>query len=382
MSNKKQPEKKTNSKKADLQKKGAEKPGYFKLFLDSWKDNKTNKENPEKKTGVLDTFVKAIDETMDKKEKQDQNQDTYEIVAAGSRLTLDFFVLLLGSTFIATFGLLQNSAAVIIGAMIIAPLMGPILGFSLGSIWGDRSLLGTSIFTLFVGTLSGLVLATAISFALPGIEINGEMSSRINPNLYDILIALSSGVVGAYAFVNPRILSSVSGVAIAVALVPPLAVTGISLGQLDFRSAYGAFLLYCSNLVGISLAASFVFWRMKVHPILHDQDEVNTRAKRKFVLATIVLILIAIPLGFFMRDSLYIKSHEREIRKHIELNLENSQIDSLQIVKYIEGYKVNCTLIIPGEPTPEALAQIKTKIESMFDQKTEIHLIILQARIL
>ena len=374
MPGKKDPEKKTEKKKPEK-----EEPGYFKLFLDSWK---ANKENPEESSGVIDTFVKAIDETRGKKEKQDQNMDTYEAIASGSHLTIDFFVLLLGSAFIATFGLLQNSAAVIIGAMLIAPLMMPILGFSLGTIWGDRSLLGTSILTLSVGTISALILTGLISFALPGVEINEQMSSRTNPNLYDILIALSSGVVGAYAFVNPRISSSISGVAIAVALVPPLAVTGISIGQLDFTSALGSFLLYGSNLVGISLAASFVFWRMKVHPILHDQDEVNTRAKRKFVLATIVLILIAIPLALFMRESLYIKSHERDIRKHIELNLNNAEIDSLQIVKYIEGYKVKCTLIIPGNPTPETLAKIKTKILSLFDQQVDLHLKIIQARLL
>ena len=206
---------------------------------------------------VLSNLYKKV---QDSTEQLNQNSETYKIITEGSNLDREFFVLLVVSCLITTFGLFQNSVAAVIGAMLIAPLMVPILGFALGVLRGDRNLLLTSLTTLVIGSVITLGLAFILTSIIPGVSINDSIKTRMNPNLYDIVIALGSGLVGAYAFVNPKISSSISGVAIAVALMPPLCVAGIALGLNNIQGVIGAILLYITNLVSISLAAVFIFW--------------------------------------------------------------------------------------------------------------------------
>lgn len=350
-------------------------PGFFSFIFNRLKTPPPQEENQE--SSFIKKIGNAISDYNETRERHEKNLNTYELIASSSSLTMEFFVLLLGSAFIATFGLLQNSTAVIIGAMLIAPLMTPILGFSLGSIWGDSELLEKSALTLFVGTICVIALTALLSFIVPGVEMNSEIMGRTNPTLYDILIALASGFVGSYAFINPKISSSISGVAIAVALVPPLSVTGIALGQFDFRAAMGSFLLYASNLVGISLAASFVFWRKKIHPVTSLEEEVSERAKKNFLLSSLVLIIIAVPLGYFMVESFQTKAKENSVKTVIEASIQKSNILQLKVSKYVNTYVVHCTLISGDEITAEKKKALEASIQESFGAPVEIHLIIL-----
>lgn len=192
--------------------------------------------------------------------------------------SFDFFFMLALAAAIATFGLIANSAPAIIGAMIIAPLMAPIMSLSYGLVAFEKRLIGWSIVSVIAGIILVVVLAyfTTLLF---GLRITGsEILNRTSPSLIDLGVAMAAG--GAAAFANTRrsIISSIAGVAIAVALVPPLAVCGIGLalggkataeaglalsefglysGGTDI--AYGAFLLFSTNLFGIVAVAILVF---------------------------------------------------------------------------------------------------------------------------
>ena len=347
-------------------------PGFFSMFINSWKSDSAKEDE-----NIFEKFGRVVDNFQDIRKRNEANLGTYQIIAQASLLTREFFVLLIGSTIVATFGLLQDSAAVIIGAMLIAPLMTPILGFALGSIWGDSRLLSQSFLTLVVGSFSVIVIALLITIVVPGVEMNAQIAARVNPNLYDILIALASGFVGSYAFVNPRISSSISGVAIAVALIPPLSVTGISLGQQNYQGAMGSWLLFASNLVGISLAASFVFWRLKVHPYTPDETEVAERAKRKFLLAGIILVIIAIPLGLFMRDSLYIKQQRDLIEREILSGIPSGEIELIAVNKHFDQYDVSCKVIVPLETSLEQYHDLEKKIVGLFEKPAELKLVLI-----
>ena len=189
-----------------------------------------------------------------------------------------FFLLLSMSTIIATCGLIANSAPAIIGAMIIAPLMAPIISLAYGIACVDRRLALLSAITIAAGVVATIAISYA-GVAIVGSRIAGsEILARASPSLLDLGVALAAGCAGAFAQVRPSIASSVAGVAIAVALVPPLAVTGIglalgqeatsdtglSLGGIGFDSggigiAKGAFLLFLTNLIGIVAIAALVF---------------------------------------------------------------------------------------------------------------------------
>ncbi|MGC2129125.1 MAG: DUF389 domain-containing protein [Candidatus Aquilonibacter sp.] len=178
---------------------------------------------------------------------------------ADGRFSLDFGVLSLASAAIATFGLLENSVAVIIGAMIVAPLTRPIGALAFAAIEGDPWGLRRAAVTLALG--SGIAIGFAIIvtrfFSLP--TLGSEITSRSQPGLLDLGVALAAGAVAGFARIRPGVAGAVAGTAIAVALMPPLCVIGIGIAHLDGTLALGALLLFLTNLFGIMLASMIVF---------------------------------------------------------------------------------------------------------------------------
>ncbi|MCU0517452.1 MAG: TIGR00341 family protein [Oscillatoria sp. Prado101] len=178
-----------------------------------------------------------------------------------SRPDLNYLALTISACLIATFGLLSNSAAVIIGAMIIAPLMLPLRGLALGALEGDVRLFRQSLTSVTIGTSFAVAISWLVgrAFGLPASEFTPEILARTQPNLADLGVAVAAGAIGGFAKIRPKISDAIVGTAIAVALMPPLCVVGISLSQAYWAGSWGAFLLYLTNLLGITLACMLVF---------------------------------------------------------------------------------------------------------------------------
>jgi len=248
-------------------------------------------------------------------------------------------VLLLLSCLIATMGLYQNSAAVIIGAMIVAPLMGPVFGFSAGVLWGSGRTINEAVTTLLKGTLLVVCVTAVLSFFIPSIVVTTEILVRAKPSFFDIIIAVSCGFIGAYAYVNKRVSSAIPGVAISVALLPPLCSAGIGIGLQKWDLAMGAGLLYAINLVGISLAALIVFYLVRLHPQSDDEQEFSKATRRaigSFFMSLIFLLLISLPLVYFTATSL-------------QTSLEKETIYAV-LNDYQPGDKIYSFEIVHGDP--------------------------------
>lgn len=173
-----------------------------------------------------------------------------------------WWVMLVLSVAIATYAILQDSTAVVIGAMLVAPLMTPILGAAGAIVNGRKSRLISSLLLVAGGVGAAILLAVVIGKWTPGtipLEINTQITSRVSPNVIDMAIALAAGAAGAFATINNRVASGLAGVAIAVALVPPLGVVGLTLEAGAFAMAWGAFLLFLTNFVAILLSATGIF---------------------------------------------------------------------------------------------------------------------------
>ncbi|RUT04324.1 hypothetical protein DSM106972_045520 [Dulcicalothrix desertica PCC 7102] len=176
-----------------------------------------------------------------------------------STLSPAYLILTVGSCIIATLGLITNSTAVIIGAMIIAPLMLPIRGLALGALTGNIILFRRGLIAIVFGTLLSIGLAYALEL-LVGISIfDTEVLSRSKPTLLDLGIAVTAGSISGYAKVQPKISGSLVGTAIAVALMPPICVMGLGLASSNWSLSQGAALLYFTNLLGITLACMLTF---------------------------------------------------------------------------------------------------------------------------
>ena len=257
--------------------------------------------------------------------------------------TFTYHFMLGMSAIIATLGLLANSVAIIIGAMIVAPLMGPIVGMAYSIAAGNRKLLRRSSLTLLKGVILTIVVSWLVA-SIIGLEaINTEIIARSNPTLIDFGIAMAAGAAGAFANTRRSIATALPGVAIAVALVPPLSVVGIGLSLGDFILARGSLLLFITNLVCIVFFGGLIFVFQSYGTLF--------KAKQGLIFSIVTLILLALPLSFSMRSLLAEKNLRFKIREVITeqtdifnlSNIESIRVsdssDSLQVL--IEVYAPN-----------------------------------------
>jgi uncharacterized hydrophobic protein (TIGR00271 family) len=208
-----------------------------------------------------------------------------------------FSVLLVLASFIASFGLYQDSVASIIGAMVVAPLGGAIMAFA-GALVTARSrwqwMTGAEV---LLGSVAVIVIGFLVSFVMPDIlELTPSLDARTSPGLLDLGVALTAGAAGAYVAARRTGSDALPGVAIAVALVPPLATVGIclELGRPD--DAAGALFLFVTNFAAIVVAACVVFTLTGAAPSREMLRE-RHRVRNGFVAAVIALVIIAIPLA-------------------------------------------------------------------------------------
>lgn len=176
-----------------------------------------------------------------------------------STLSPTYLILTVGSCTIATLGLITNSAAVIIGAMVIAPLMLPIRGLAYGALTGNILLFRKGLIAIIFGTLLSIGLAYTLELVIGISTFETEVLSRSKPTLLDLGIAVVAGSISGYAKVKPKISGSLVGTAIAVALMPPICVIGLGLASSNWSLSQGAVLLYLTNLLGITLACMLTF---------------------------------------------------------------------------------------------------------------------------
>lgn len=244
--------------------------------------------------------------TRSRIEPQHLNQIRVDLLEE-STLDIDYLVLILGSCIIATFGLLANSAAVIIGAMIIAPLMLPIRGLAFGAVEGNVLLFRKGLIALAVGTLLAIFLASLLGTLVQLPDFGSEVIARSKPTLLDLGIAIVAGGISGYAKVQPKVSATLAGTAIAVALMPPICVIGLGLSQANWSLSLGASLLYLTNLLGITLScmlASLIAGYIPLH-----------RARKALFWALALTAILVIPLGVSFAELIEQAQLEASLRR-------------------------------------------------------------------
>ena len=213
----------------------------------------------------------------------------------------DFLIMMCLSTSIATLGLLINSAAIIIGAMVVAPLMTPLIAGGCAMVRGDVSLFQKSMTAMIVGSIMALAMSFLIGILIPNDTLTLEIIARGKPDILDLVVALLSGAAAAYATARPKVVASLVGVAVAAALVPPIATIGIALTEGEMLVAQGALYLFVTNLVAIVLGAAAMFYLMGIQGLY--KDKASPLLLRRSLLCMIILLgLLCAPLGYRMAD--------------------------------------------------------------------------------
>ena len=296
---------------------------------------------------------------------QEQYTSLFSSLREESKLTSTFMILLILSTMIATFGLFINSSSVVIGAMLLAPLMQPIVSLSMGVLRQDSDLELNGAKTIFWGVLAVLLTAAVISMFTPIEKLTTEMGGRLAPTILDLFVAIASGAAAAYAKSNEKIIGSLAGVAIAVALVPPLAVAGIGLGWGDWHMFSMAFLLFVTNLVGIVLAAAFTFVLLGFSPL---------RIARKGIMIWMILVfVVAIPLY----SSFETMKEDIQIQKILanvsfSVGRHNIKLTEIKLIHHLKTDEIRCEVISTGMLNIEEKKLLKEAILKSINKEAEV----------
>lgn len=269
-----------------------------------------------------------------------------------------YYVLIVCACGVATLGLLQSSAAVVIGAMLISPLMGPILGMGLSLATVDAGAFRRAGVTLAIGALLAVFASAVIVWASPLNDATPEILARTRPTLLDLAVAILSGVVAAYVTIT-RKGGIIAGVAIATALMPPLAVTGYGLATGSPAIAGGAFLLFMTNVVAI-LGCVFVMARLFGFKPDH---KIRVRWQELGLAATI--LVFALPLGFSLRDIAVEARQTHRARSAIEHLFTDgkSRIDDLRISVEDGALKSVKAVVITAAFVPDVGGKVSAALD-------------------
>ncbi len=295
----------------------------------------------------------------------ERRADVLDQVAAFSQPSFDFYLLVILSCSIATFGLVTDSPAVIIGAMLVAPLMSPILGISLASVAGEQRLFRSAATALLQGAVLAVILSTLLGWlsheapfgALA--ELPAEILSRTRPTPFDLGVALAGGAVAAYALARPNISSAVAGVAIATALMPPLCTVGIGIALRDVSVSLGATLLFLTNLAAISLAGVTVFAVLGFRP--GHLEDTWRGVPRSVLVAAALVALIAIPLVWASLRFVEEARLARQVREVV--TTQSARLMGAEVVDLI---------INPQNGTLELLVIVRAQRQPIYEQVVEL----------
>jgi uncharacterized hydrophobic protein (TIGR00271 family) len=243
--------------------------------------------------------------------------EVYRQIRRSARPTSDFLIMIASSALIASVGLIMNSPAVIIGAMLIAPLMSAIIGMGLAIVQGDFRFLGSAAQATFRGISVTAIVGFFVGLTHFVADPTTEMLGRSEPNLLDFIVATVSGIAAAYALCRKDVSAALPGVAIAVALVPPLATMGLFAGMGIFYGAYGALLLFLTNLAAITFASGIVFTLLGFQPPISKTGSTRRYRdfQRGFLITGLLLLAVFSNLTVFSLEDIEESIEESNVRE-------------------------------------------------------------------
>lgn len=301
--------------------------------------------------------------------QQSSHAEVLQHVDESAKLAPRYAFMTLMSCGIATLGLLQNSAAVIIGAMLISPLMGPIIQLGISLTTFDWARARRALLALLSGVALTLGLAIAIVWLSPLKELTPEILARTEPTLFDLLVAIFSGFAGAYATIT-RKGETIVGVAIATALMPPLAVAGIGIALANAHVAGGAAFLFMTNLLAISLSATIMG---RIYGFAGRDTPHQSALQAMLIIAT--FLLLSVPLGLALRK-IAVRAHtEGSVRTALDeaASSVSGRIDTVRVDATVKPLLVDAVLMAPRH-APGVEARLRQSLHTTLERDVELHL--------
>ena len=263
---------------------------------------------------------------------------------------------------VACYGLLSDSGAVVIGAMIIATLLGPISAFSLAIVDGELALQKRALLALVGGALLVLGISFVLGWINRDIPMTHEIRSRTAPTILDLAIAVAGGAAGTYATISRKFSANLVGVAVATALVPPLAVVGMCLARGLNQMALGAAVLFGMNLLGIQAASSIVLWMNGFHKIMRGRQS-GSRLLLRNMISPLIILALGISLSASFYQTLARQRFESDVRDRLDRALIAYPGVRLSELSFEGGDEINPQArVICVVTTPYSLGPDKVKM--------------------
>lgn len=305
--------------------------------------------------------------------------DTYHRLRRAARPNVNFFVLTAASAIIAALGLLLNSPAVIIGAMLVAPLMSPFLSVAMGIVTGDVQTMRNALTSIFQGVLLAVFLSIITTMISPLAEATPEVLARTRPNLLDLMVALASGVAGSYATARKEVGAALPGVAIAAALVPPLCSIGVGVALGSPTVAAGALLLFTTNLVAIVFASAIVFLLLGIRP--PQRPERQRWLRQGLTISLISLAVVSVPLGAVLFQAVRSGQIERQARQIVEAQLVdwgNADLVDFTVEQQRRTITVQGTVYAQEDISQGDISALDTALEQALRRNVDVKLFTIQ----
>ncbi len=284
-----------------------------------------------------------------------------------------FVVLMFFATLIASFGVIADSTATVIGAMLVAPLMTPVLAVAAAVVSGQMRRAGFALLIVVGGMVAAIgvawIIGTLYRSGIISMTNNSQIVSRVSPRLVDLYAALGAGAVGAIATCREDISDTMPGAAIAIALVPPLSVVGLALSQGAWGEAWGAMMLFLTNIFAILLAGSALFALLGLSAANTDALEGNAR-RRAFGWIAIGTLLVAIPLGVTSYSTLTRTMQQNQVSAAVSGWLQGEDFEIVAIDLQPSGVKIQ----LSGAGTPPPVDALIQQIQKRIDQEVTLTL--------
>ena len=350
------------------------------------KDNKQNKQEVNKAENTRQTANKALEgdnhvnadniedsEEDEVKEKKEAKLESYKQFVAEQfsnkkvdypevRVRIEanalpskmYFVMNILSAIIASYGLVTNSAAVVIGAMLVAMMLGPITGVALAIIDHRMPILRKSLITVFLGISLVVLVGFIVGWLHKDQPLTVEILSRTQPTSMDLMIALAGGTAGAYAMVSPHLSVAVVGVAVATALVPPLAASGILFANGEMQMGLGALLLALTNIIAIQFTNALVLWLLGFRRLVDDDYKSSTYWT--FLRRNAVTLLLLGVLGTYLTINLQTNAKQQGFESSVKETINSYFSDKGNVLTNTQFDKDTShqvvRAVIRGETTP------------------------------
>ncbi|HUW77376.1 MAG TPA: DUF389 domain-containing protein [Candidatus Nanopelagicaceae bacterium] len=281
-----------------------------------------------------------------------------------------YSVLLSLSIVVAAVGLLQNSIAVVIGAMLIAPLMAPIIGLAASLVMGWRRQVMHGLLLVGGSVIGATAIAWAIAKFLPdsGLGLPTEVLARTSPDVRDLLVALAAGAAGAYATIRRDVSVALPGVAVAVALVPPLGAIGVLIARDQPDLARGAAMLFVTNMVGIVLAAAIVFVLSGLVP------KHSLRNSRRRIVITLALVSVPTVVLAVVLTNRFIQSADAALRLRLASNAVSDWLGPGYDLNRIKMTGSTVQVNVSGRVSPPPVQSLTDSLDAVLGESTAVDL--------